>query len=120
LKPQIAEPQIGFWYRSEVGDGHSCDPQGEGGPGTGVLSAAGIPVEFVPLIQKAGTPCPAYPAPVLTADTQQESGFKPHGANGSNASGYTQFIPETWDKYGRDTTGKGYADTNNFSDAVDA
>jgi len=97
-----------------------CDPQGGSGPGTGVLAAGGIPAEFVPLVQQAGTQCPEFPAPVIAADIQQESGFRPHGPNGSNASGYTQFIPSTWATYGRDTTGKGYADPNNFSDAVNA
>jgi acetyl esterase/lipase len=97
-----------------------CDQQGAGGPGTGALAAGGIPVEFVPLLQRAGTLCPAFPAPVLAAQIQQESGFRQHGANGAGASGYTQFIASTWASYGKDTTSKGFADVNNASDAVDA
>ncbi|MGZ4553982.1 MAG: peptidoglycan DD-metalloendopeptidase family protein, partial [Mycobacteriaceae bacterium] len=94
-----------------------CDQQGAGGPGMGALASGGIPVEFVPLLQRAGTLCPAFPAPVLAAQIQQESGFRQHGANGAGASGYTQFIAGTWASYGKDTTGKGFADVNNASDA---
>jgi len=97
-----------------------CGQPGGGGPGTGALAPGQIPPEFVPLLQKAGGVCPAFPAPVLAAQIKQESGFQQHGANSANAAGYTQFIPATWATWGRDTTGKGFADVNNASDAVDA
>jgi cell wall-associated NlpC family hydrolase len=97
-----------------------CDQQGAGGPGMGALAAGGIPVEFVPLLQKAGTLCPAFPAPVLAAQIKQESGFHKGAVSSTGALGYSQFMPGTWATYGKDTTGKGFADPNDFSDAVDA
>jgi len=101
-----------------------CDQQGAGGsgggPGTGALAAGGIPVAFVPLLQKAGALDPAFPAPVLAAQIQQESGFHASAVSSTGAMGYSQFEPQTWGSYGKDTTGKGSADPNNFSDAVDA
>ncbi len=101
-----------------------CDQQGAGGsgggPGTGALAAGGIPVAFVPLIQKAGALDAAFPAPVLAAQIQQESGFHASAVSSTGAMGYSQFEPQTWASYGKDTTGKGSADPNNFSDAVDA
>jgi len=101
-----------------------CDQQGAGssggGPGTGALAAGGIPVAFVPLIQKAGALDAAFPAPVLAAQIQQESGFHASAVSSTGAMGYSQFEPATWNSYGKDTTGKGSADPNNFSDAVDA
>jgi len=116
----LAIPLIALIAMMGGAGGGSCDQQGVGGPGTGALSVGGIPAEFVPLIQQAGKLSPAFPAPVLAAQIKQEGNFQKHGANGANASGYTQFIPETWATYGKDTTGKGFADPNNASDAVDA
>jgi len=101
-----------------------CDQQGAGGsgggPGTGALAAGGIPVAFVPLIQTAGALDAAFPAPVLAAQIRQESGFHASAVSSTGAMGYSQFEPQTWASYGKDTTGKGSADPNNFSDAVDA
>jgi len=106
------------------GSAPPCDQQGAvgagGSPGTGALAAGGIPVAFVPLIQKAGALDPAFPAPVLAAQIQQESGFHASAVSSTGAMGYSQFEPQTWGSYGKDTTGKGSADPNNFSDAVDA
>ena len=106
------------------GSAPPCDQQGAGGsgggPGTGALAAGGIPVAFVPLLQKAGALDPAFPAPVLAAQIQQESGFHASAVSSTGAMGYSQFEPQTWASYGKDTTGKGSADPNNFSDAVDA
>jgi len=116
----LAIPLIALIAMMGGAGGGSCDQQGVGGPGTGALSVGGIPAEFVPLIQQAGKLSPAFPAPVLAAQIKQEGNFQKHGANGANASGYTQFIPATWATYGKDTTGKGFAGPNNASDAVDA
>ena len=116
----VALPLIALVALMGGSQNNTCTEQGVGGPGTGSLSVGGIPAEFVPLIQAAGKLSPAFPAPVLAAQIKQEGNFQKHGANAANASGYTQFIPETWAAYRKDTTGKGYADPNNASDAVDA
>jgi len=51
-----------------------CGPGGSS-PGMGALRVAGIPANYVPLVQKAGTVCPEMPAPVIAAQLDQESGF---------------------------------------------
>ncbi len=94
---------------------------GAGGssPGVGTLKVAGIPANYVPLIQKAGTVSPEFPAPVIAAQLSQESGFS-DPTSSTGAQGPAQFEPGTWQSWGKDTTGKGYADVHNPSDAIDA
>ncbi len=94
---------------------------GAGGssPGVGTLKVAGIPANYVPLIQKAGTVSPEFPAPVIAAQLSQESGFS-DPTSSTGAEGPAQFEPGTWQSWGKDTTGKGYADVHNPSDAIDA
>jgi len=98
-----------------------CGAGGVGGssPGVGALKVAGIPANYVPLIQKAGTVSPEFPAPVIAAQLSQESGFS-DPTSSTGAQGPAQFEPGTWQSWGKDTTGKGYADVHNPSDAIDA
>jgi cell wall-associated NlpC family hydrolase len=95
----------------------ACAP---GAPGSlGVLLAGGMPAGYLPLVQRAGTVCPEFPAPVIAAQLFAESGFA-DATSPSGAQGPAQFMPGTWSTWGRDTTGKGSADVHNPSDAVDA
>jgi cell wall-associated NlpC family hydrolase len=95
----------------------ACAP---GAPGSvGALVAGGMPAEYLPLVQRAGTVCPEFPAPVIAAQLFAESGFA-DATSPSGALGPAQFMPGTWSTWGRDTTGKGFADVHNPSDAVDA
>jgi len=98
-----------------------CGSGAAGGssPGVGTLRVAGIPANYVPLIQKAGTVSPEFPAPVIAAQLSQESGFS-DPTSSTGAQGPAQFEPATWQTWGKDTTGKGYADVHNPSDAIDA
>jgi len=105
-----------------VGGGDTPPPCGTAGgsaPGVGTLKVGGIPANYVPLIQKAGTVCPEFPAPVLAAQLNQESGFS-DPTSSTGAQGPAQFEPYTWPSWGKDTTGKGFADVHNPSDAIDA
>ena len=95
-----------------------CAPGGSS-PGVGALRVAGIPANYVPLVQKAGTVSPEFPAPVIAAQLSQESNFSDQTSS-TGAQGPAQFMPDTWATWGKDTTGKGYADVHNPSDAVDA
>ncbi len=95
-----------------------CGPGGSS-PGVGTLRVAGIPANYVPLIQKAGTVSPEFPAPVIAAQLSQESNFT-DPTSSTGAEGPAQFEPATWTSWGKDTTGKGYADVHNPSDAIDA
>ena len=78
-----------------------CGVAGAGGssPGVGTLTVGGIPAEYVPLIQQAGTVCPEFPAPVIAAQLKQESGFA-DATSPSGAQGPAQFMPETWVTWG--------------------
>jgi len=74
---------------------------GAGGssPGVGALRVAGIPASYVPLIQKAGTVSPEFPAPVIAAQLDQESGFS-DPTSSTGAQGPAQFEPATWVTWG--------------------
>jgi len=74
---------------------------GAGGasPGVGALRVAGIPANYVPLVQKAGTVCPEFPAPVIAAQLDQESGFS-DPTSSTGAEGPAQFEPATWVTWG--------------------
>jgi len=74
---------------------------GAGGssPGVGTLRVAGIPANYVPLIQKAGTVCPEFPAPVIAAQLDQESGFS-DPTSSTGAQGPAQFEPTSWVTWG--------------------
>jgi len=90
-----------------------------GSAGFGGLAPGGMPAEYVALVQRAGTVCPGFPAPVIAAQLSAESSFS-DATSVSGAQGPAQFMPGTWATWGRDTTGKGFADVHNPSDAVDA
>jgi len=74
---------------------------GAGGssPGVGALRVAGIPANYVALIQKAGTVCPEFPAPVIAAQLDQESGFS-DPTSSTGAQGPAQFEPASWVTWG--------------------
>jgi cell wall-associated NlpC family hydrolase len=73
-----------------------CGP----GVGLGPLSAHGITAALVPVIAQAGTVCPEFPAPVIAAELQQESGFNATAVSPTGAQGIAQFMPGTWPSYG--------------------
>jgi len=75
-----------------------CGPGGSS-PGVGTLRVAGIPANYVALIQKAGTVSPEFPAPVIAAQLQQESGFS-DPTSSTGAEGPAQFEPATWVTWG--------------------
>jgi len=75
-----------------------CGPGGSS-PGVGTLRVAGIPANYVALIQKAGTVCPEFPAPVIAAQLDQESGFS-DPTSSTGAEGPAQFEPATWVTWG--------------------
>ena len=80
-----------------------CGPGGAGpgsSPGVGPLSANGVPEAYLALIQVAGTVCPEFPAPLIAAELEQESGFNPNAVSASGAEGIAQFMPGTWPSYG--------------------
>jgi cell wall-associated NlpC family hydrolase len=105
--------------------GDPCQPASGGADAGGELAPGTVPEEFVKWINLGAEMCEGVTPAIIAAQIQRESGFQPHEANSSNASGYTQFIPETWNTYGYkvDDNGKpvgeaGGGDPNNVADAV--
>lgn len=97
----------------------AVQPPGLDDPG-GPLNPAGIPAEYVPLLQAAsGNYCPEITAPALAAQIKQESNWNAFARSPVGAMGLAQFMPGTWAAYGRDTNGNG---NNPFdpADAIDA
>ncbi|MEE2061678.1 NlpC/P60 family protein [Rhodococcus artemisiae] len=76
---------------------------------------------FAPWLKKAGEICDGITAPVLAALYSVENGFR-HGPSApvspAGARGPGQFMPGTWDAYGKDADGDGKADVLGIADPV--
>ena len=89
-------------------------------PGTSLAPIGAVAV-FAPWLKKAGEICEGVTAPVLAALYSVENGFRygptapvsPVGARGPG-----QFMPGTWDAYGKDSDGDGKADVLGVADPV--
>lgn len=85
------------------------------------LAPIGAIAVFAPWLRKAGQICDGITAPVLAALYSAENGFRyGHGAPVSpvGARGPGQFMPGTWDAYGKDADGDGQADVLGVADPV--
>lgn len=108
------------------GDGTQSVPDTSRGTGCGDLDAGGtlkpgsVPPEWEQWIVKAGTVCPEISAPLIAAQTDQESGgFNAKAYNpSSRATGAAQFLPEVWAAKGVDGDGDGKKDPYSIPDAV--
>jgi hypothetical protein len=79
-----------------------------------------VPAEYSPWIIRASAECKhreLAPA-LLAAQLRQESGFKATAASPVGAQGPAQFMPGTWDTWGRDADGNGSADPTDIGDSV--
>lgn len=89
-------------------------------PGTGLAPIGAIAV-FAPWLKKAGSLCEGITAPVLAALYSAENGFR-YGPSAPvspvGAKGPGQFMPGTWDAYGKDADGDGKADVLGIADPV--
>jgi len=89
-------------------------------PGTGLAPIGAIAV-FAPWLRKAGDICDGITAPVLAALYSAENGFR-YGptapVSSTGAKGPGQFMPGTWDAYGKDADGDGIADILGIADPV--
>lgn len=89
---------------------------------TGVsTSPIGAITAFVPWLMKAGAICDGVKAPTIAALYAAENGFR-YGptapVSSSGARGPGQFMPGTWQTYGKDADGDGIADINGIADSV--
>lgn len=85
--------------------------------GTG-LNAKGIPDEVVTWISRSVKQCEEISAPLLAAQLEAESRFQADARSSAGAQGIAQFVPATWQQYGRDADGNGYASPFDIGDAV--
>ncbi|MEU7926714.1 ricin-type beta-trefoil lectin domain protein [Micromonospora sp. NPDC049107] len=76
-----------------------------GGPGgvapTGPeVDAKGVPNEYVDLLLRAGSVCPAVTPPAVAAQLMALSRFDPNLLGPAGQRGIAQFLPEVWQAYG--------------------
>jgi len=89
-------------------------------PGTSLAPIGAVAV-FAPWLKKAGSLCEGITAPVLAALYSAENGFRYGPAapvSPTGAKGPGQFMPGTWDAYGKDADGDGIADVLGIADPV--
>lgn len=92
---------------------------GNGVPGSGVRAGV-IPAPYAALVAEAGARCAAFPAPVIAAQLQTESGFDPDAVSSVGADGIAQFMPGTWAVWGRDYDASGSSSPFDPGDAIPA
>lgn len=81
------------WAVSAGGGGSSF------GSRVGKLDPATIPNGWAPLIEDAAEVA-GVPAPVLAAQIEVESDWRPNARSSAGARGLAQFMPGTWEAYG--------------------
>lgn len=62
----------------------------------GGLNTSKVPAAYLSLVQQAGTTCAEYPAALLAAQIEAESGWNPTATSPVGAEGIAQFMPGTW------------------------
>ena len=83
------------------------------------LNVAAVPnPAWVAWVEKAGSLCPTFPAPVIAAQIDTESGWNPRAVSPAGAEGLAQFEPGTWPAYGADDAGDGNVSPFNPPDAI--
>ncbi|MEU5614955.1 lytic transglycosylase domain-containing protein [Streptomyces sparsogenes] len=76
-----------------------------------------IPAARRPVVEAAARLCPKVSVPLLAAQIDAESGWRPDADSG-HAQGISQFAPQTWAEWGRDGDGDGKADVWEPEDAI--
>ncbi|MFZ2174286.1 MAG: peptidoglycan DD-metalloendopeptidase family protein [Rhodococcus sp. (in: high G+C Gram-positive bacteria)] len=96
--------------------GAGCARPSLGGTG---LRRGSAPAEFEPWLIKAAATCPEITAPILAAQTHQESKFNRNAYNvRSQATGSAQFLPTTWESEGVDGDDDGNRNMHSAADAT--
>ncbi len=86
----------------------------------GGLRAGRVPAGYVALVSAAGAVCPAFPAAVIAAQIQAESGWNPAAVSPAGAEGISQFEPVTWATWGADSDRNGTSSPFDPGDAIPA
>lgn len=79
-----------------------------------------VPKQYRSMIKEAARECPELTPKLLAAQLDQESGFDPRAVSKAGAEGIAQFMPDTWQMWGRDLDGDGVASPYNPREAIDA
>jgi cell wall-associated NlpC family hydrolase len=83
------------------------------------LNASAVPNQaWVAWIRKAGALCATFPAPVIAAQIDDESGWDPTTVSPMGAEGLAQFLPSTFAAYSQDDAGDGDVSPFNPPDAI--
>lgn len=88
-----------------------------GGTGT-ALRPDSAPAHYAALVQQAGATCAAAPPSILAAQLEAESGWNPTASSPAGAQGIAQFMPGTWQLWGRDGNADGRIDVWDPADAI--
>lgn len=100
-----------------LGSQERDDVAASGSYGTQLVST-GIPAAVVPWIVRSAEQCDEVSAPLLAAQLEAESGFVADARSPAGAQGIAQFLPATWQQYGTDADGNGFASPFDVGDAV--
>jgi soluble lytic murein transglycosylase-like protein len=79
-----------------------------------------VPKDYRKPIREAARQCPELKPRLLAAQLDAESKFTPDAVSPAGAEGIAQFVPETWQRWGRDLDGDGSASPFNPREAIDA
>ncbi|WP_157254804.1 NlpC/P60 family protein [Nonomuraea typhae] len=93
---------------------------GGGGNAPAQLRPGSVPAAYQMWISLAGQMCPQVSAPLIAAQLETESGWRPNARSTSvpPAQGLAQFLPSTWRSYGRDDDGDGLLSPDDPQDAI--
>ncbi|MGW3200123.1 C40 family peptidase [Streptomyces sp. NPDC001118] len=94
--------------------------------GTLELNTKLVPAAYVDLVKRAGSMCKTVSPPLIAAQIEAESSWRPDAVSRNPktgapiAYGISQFIPATWALYGKDENGDGKANVMDPADAIPA
>lgn len=94
------------------------DPPPAPSGGSGGLNLEAVPAEYRDALAAAAGRCEAVSGPVLAAQIEAESGWNPAAVSSAGAQGISQFMPSTWQTWGKDYSGDGTADPFDPTDAI--
>jgi cell wall-associated NlpC family hydrolase len=82
------------------------------------LRPGSVPARYQPWVLAAGALCPQVSPPLIAAQLDTESGWRPDALSPAGARGIAQFLPATWPAYGRDDDGDGQTGPDDPEDAI--
>lgn len=77
-----------------------------------------VPTEYAGVVARAGAVCAEISPALIAAQIEAESRWNDVAVSPAGAMGISQFMPATWEEWGRDGDGDGKADIFNPQDAI--